>query len=62
MLWQLIKRQVKIQKLFVSLIMFFGVVFVSFASIISSYVITNTSIILGKYLPFSELHIEEFQI
>ena len=36
-------------------------VFVS-SSIISSYVITELSIILAKYFPFLQLHVAGFQI
>ena len=47
---------------------FIGIVFVSssfdlaFVSIISSYVTTESSIILAKYFPFSQLHVAGFQI
>ena len=34
----------------------------SYDSIISSHVITESSIILAKYFPFSQLHVEGFQI
>ena len=59
------KKTSKIQKfcivevVFVSL-KFVGKVFVS--SIISSYVITESSIILAKYFSFSQLHVAGFQI
>ena len=46
-------------RLFLSL-KFVEIVFVS--SIISSHVITESSIILAKYLPFLQLHVEGFQI
>ena len=39
---------------------FVPIVFVS--SIISSLVITESSIILAKYLPFSQLHVAGFQM
>ena len=37
---------------------FVGIVFVS--SLISSQLITESSILLAKYLPFSQLHVEGF--
>ena len=62
------KRATKIQKfveaLFVGTVdagtVVVGIVFVSF--VISSQVITESSTILAKYLPFSQLHVAGFQI
>ena len=42
------------------LLKFFATVFVYF--IISSHVITESSLILAKYLPFSQVHVVGFQI
>ena len=58
------KNVSKIKKIFVSHLVslkFIGKVFVS-ASIISSHVITESSIILAKYLPFLQLHVLGFLI
>ena len=38
---------------------FLGIVFAS--SILSLHVITGSSIILAKYMPFSQLHVAGFQ-
>ena len=67
------KKASKLYKFCVLQVVFFslqfvGIVFVSSsfdlvsASIISSHVITELTVILAKYFPFSQLHIEEFQI
>ena len=46
------------------LLKFVGIAFVSLSydSIISSHIIAELSIILAKYLPFLQLHVEGFQI
>ena len=41
---------------------FVGMVSFSSASIISSRVIIESSMVLAKYLPFSQLHVAGFQI
>ena len=67
------KNASKIQKYCVLQVMYFSLKFVEtvFAfspfdltttSIISSNVIAESSIILGKYLLFSQVHVEEFRI
>ena len=59
--WYLIKMQVKYRSIvFYSLLFllkFVGIVFLS-----SSHVITESSIIFGKYLPTLQLHVAGFQI
>ena len=59
------KKASKIYKFCVLQVIFFslefvGTVFVS--SLISSHLITESSIILAEYFPFSQLHAAEFQI
>ena len=59
------KEDSKVQKFFVLQIAFLSIkfvltVFVS-SSITSSHVITESSIILAKYLPFSQLQVAGFQ-
>ena len=52
-------------KQIVSQIMFFSLKFVGMvfdSSIISSQIITESSIILNKYLPILQLHVAGFQI
>ena len=67
------KSVTKIQKVCVLQVIFFSLKFVetvfvlslfdlTTTSIISSNVITESSIILGKYLLFSQSHVEEFRI
>ena len=59
------KKVSKIYKLFVIQVTFFSLKFVGMVfvvSIISSHVITESSIILAKYLPFLHLSVAEFQI
>ena len=53
----------KIYKFCVLQVAFFSLKFVYLVSfIISSHVITESSIKLAKYFPFSQLQVEEFQI
>ena len=63
MVWQLIKKLAKIKKFvevpFVGTVIV-GTVFV--VSIISSKVITESSTLLAKYLPFLQLYVSGFQI
>ena len=47
-------------RIFVFSFKFFGIVFVSSTN--SSQVITESSIILGKYLPLLQLQVAKFQI
>ena len=59
------KKTSKIQKFFVLEVAFFTKncsIFVSLASIFLSQVITESSIILAKYLPFLQLHVTGFQM
>ena len=59
------KKTSKIQKFFVFEVAFFTKncsIFVSSASIILSQVITESSTILTKYLPFLQLHVTGFQM
>ena len=57
------KRQVQSRNFFFFFSLTFVVtVFVSTVSIIYSNIITESSIILAKYLPFSQLHVARFQM
>ena len=63
------KKASKTQKFCVLQVIFFslkfvGIVFISssYNFITSSYLITESSIILAKYFPFSQLHVAGFQI
>ena len=61
------KKASKIQEFFVLQIAFFSLkfvetIFVSSSSIISSNIITESSIIIAKYLPFSQLHVAGFEV
>ena len=62
------KKASKIAKFCLLQVILFSLKFVSslfglaYVSIISSHLITELSIILSKYFPFLQLHVEEFQI
>ena len=63
------KKKSKIQKFYVLQITFFllklvGILLISslYDSTTSSQIIAESSIILEKYLPFSQLHVAGFQI
>ena len=56
------KRQVQSRIFFFFSLTFVVTVFVSTVSIIYSNIITESSIILAKYLPFSQLHVARFQM
>ena len=56
------KRQVQSRNFFFFSLTFVVTVFVSTVSIIYSNIINESSIILAKYLPFSQLHVARFQM
>ena len=59
------KKTSKIWNFFVLHVYFFPLKFVEFyfvVSITSSHLITESSIIFAKYLPFSQRHVVRFQI